>query len=75
MYYQRSSEQGDGMSKGRRTIRGEDHDLVVFQVLSRDAHGRPRQVVALYDEESTDIKGGEEFVTAFVKSKVVEKRS
>lgn len=59
------------MGSKTRTIRGEDYTPVVCKVIGRDQHGRPRQLETLYDEESTKLAGGEEFVIGFFKSRSV----
>lgn len=63
------------MSAKTRTIRGEVYTAVVCKVVGRDAHGRPRKLETLYDEESTKLEGGEEFLIGFFKSDCVAKRT
>lgn len=56
-----------------RTIKGETYRLILLKVLGRDEHGRPKDAKILYDENVEHIEGGEEYVTAFVPTKCVEK--
>lgn len=56
-----------------RTIRGVEHRLVLLKILGRDEHGRPKEAKVLYDENVENVEGGEEYVTALVPSKCVEK--
>ncbi len=60
------------MAKRERTkpssisVGGEIHEVVLLRIFDRDAHGRPKQCMILYDEESVELKGGEEFLTVFM---------
>lgn len=58
-------------------INSEEYSLIVLRVTEKDAYGRPRHCETLYDEEVVDLRDGKpkEFITAFVKSRVVEKES
>lgn len=51
----------------------------VSVVLKIEAHdhfdGRPRLLRALYDEEKTQIEGGEEFIVAFVPKQFTKPKS
>ena len=44
-------------------VRGEKYAIVVLHVLKKDEFDRPLECRILYDEETIQIKGGEEFVT------------
>lgn len=55
----------------RKTIQGEDHALVLLKVEEKDAFGRPTKCTIGYDDAVFDIKGGEEFITAWVPSKLI----
>lgn len=59
----------------RRTIRGKDHDLVVLYVTKRDPNGLPREARFLYDDETHQVKEGDEFVTAYIPTANLRKRS
>lgn len=49
-----------------RTIRNETYILVVLRVIERDGHGRPSKCEVGFDDSVFKIKGGEEFITAWV---------
>lgn len=62
----------------RIEVRGPDgkkqfYRPLVFLITSRDALGRPREFRALYDEESIELKGGEDFMIAFAPDAVTAK--
>lgn len=61
------------MNEKKRTIRGEDHSLIILKVTSSDEHGRPKTADIGYDETTFNLKGGEEFITAWVPTKVIQK--
>lgn len=63
------------MSVRRRTIAGEDHALIVLQITGRDEHGRPSSAIVGYDDTTFKLSNGDEFVTAWVPAKTLEKRS
>ncbi len=44
------------------------HQLTVFRVLDRHLNGTPKTCVLLGNDETVNIKGGEEFITAYVPS-------
>jgi hypothetical protein len=49
------------------TVKGKKYVLVVLKVTSSDPLGRPEAATFHFDERETfDLKGGEEFITAFV---------
>lgn len=50
----------------RKTIQNEEHVLVLLKVLESDAFGRPVKCDVLYEDMSTQLVGGEEFITAWV---------
>ena len=54
------------MSKHKAIIGGKSYQLVIGKVESKDTLGRPKSVTIIYDEESVDLKGGEEFVTLWM---------
>lgn len=49
------------------------YQLVVLLIHSKDARGRPKLATFIHDEETVDLAGGEEFITAFVPKKMLEK--
>jgi hypothetical protein len=53
-------------------INGEPHSVVVFLVCGRRATGEPRECKLVLDDEKIELKGGEEFITAFIPTKVLE---
>lgn len=57
-----------------KTIKGELYKLVVLHVLERDASGVPFKVRIMTDDDKIHLKGGEEFITAFVHAKSLEPR-
>lgn len=69
------------MSKHRAILRGQKNRkdeklvLVLLLVKSSDEQGRPKQCEIGYDENVYTLKGGEEFITAWVPEKCVNKRS
>lgn len=56
-------------------INGEPHDVVLFLVCGRNEHGQPRECRLILDNETVELKGGEEFITAFVPSKALERNA
>jgi len=48
------------------TVEGDAYNLRVLQVLEKNEFGKPSVVRILRDEDTVHLKGGEEFVTAFV---------
>jgi uncharacterized protein YacL (UPF0231 family) len=69
-----SSEQKKG-KPNKLVIDGEEYPAVVVMVTGRDATGRPREGRFLYEEESINLKGGEEFLIVFANGKSIAKRS
>ena len=63
-----------GKKPGRINIHGEPYRAVVLFVTARDQLGRPREAKFMYDEESMNIKGGEEFLVVFAKSDTIAAR-
>jgi len=70
----------DCASRGRamrlgppRTVAGQLHQCILLKVVSRDANGRPKDVVALYADDVEHLKGGEEYVSAYVTYDVRER--
>lgn len=61
------------MKPPTRTIRDLEHQLVLLKVTGRDEHGRPKQALVLYDENVEHLKGGEEYITAWVPAQTVAK--
>lgn len=49
-----------------KTVRGEVYNAAVFQILSKDELGRPKNVLMVHEEESVKLEGGEEFMVGFV---------
>jgi hypothetical protein len=56
----------DGVS-----IAGEEYKLLVALVHSKDKKGRPKLLSVLYDEQSIDLAGGEEFITFYALRRVM----
>lgn len=50
-----------------KNVRGERYKPAVFQIMTKDAFGRPKNVTMVHDEESVHLDGGEEFMVGFVK--------
>lgn len=50
------------------------HRVVVLLVTDHDEHGRPKKCTMGYDETVFNLKGGEEFITAWVPEQVCEKK-
>lgn len=48
---------------------------VLLLIKDRDEHGRPRECVMGHDDTTFNIQGGEEFITAWVPEKLVNKRT
>lgn len=55
-------------------IHGKEHRVIVLKITSRDELGRPKTADIGFDDTKFELKGGEEFVTAWVPSKVLAKR-
>lgn len=49
--------------------------LVVLLVKGRDEHGRPRECAMGHEDTTFKLQGGEEFITAWVPEKLVNKRT
>jgi len=58
-----------------KTVRGEVYVAAVFQILSKDAFGRPKDTKMIHDEETVNIEGGEEFMVGFVLKTFTEHRT
>ena len=56
-----------------RTIRGEDHTLVVLKIMGRYPDGRPKDCILIHDDQSTEVQNGTEFITCYVPAKTVAK--
>lgn len=56
----------------KRTIRGEEHSLIVLKITGRDRLGRPSTATIGYDDTIFNLSEGDEFVTAFVPTKCVK---
>lgn len=63
------------MKAPRARINGEWHECIVLKITGRDDQGRPASADIVYPEQSVSVQDGTEFVTAFVMSKVIGKRS
>jgi len=59
------------MAKTNVLINGEMYKAVVMKVTKAE-DGRPRVLHALYDEESTKLEGGEEFIVAYLPKTVLK---
>jgi hypothetical protein len=49
-----------------KTVRGEVYVAAVFQILSKDDLGRPKDTKMIHEEETVHLEGGEEFMVGFV---------
>jgi len=56
-------------------IAGEPFKPIVLLVLGRDVLGRPTDCRLVHDEQTVTLQGGEEFIVAFARAKVVARRS
>lgn len=59
----------------KRDIGGVPHQVVVLKVVGRWPDGRPKECIMIQDDQSTDVAEGSEFVTAWVQSTVLGKRT
>jgi hypothetical protein len=50
------------------TINGVEHRRVVLLVHSRDRHDRPKLLTIIHADETVELAGGEEFITAYVRA-------
>lgn len=50
-----------------KNVRGERYVPAVFQIMSKDEFGRPKNCTMVHEEESVHLDGGEEFMVGFVK--------
>lgn len=62
------------MAKPKLVINNQQYEAVVLLIRSHDEFGRPREATTLYDEESVNIEGGEEFMIVFAPSSVVQRK-
>lgn len=49
-----------------KNVRGEVYAVTVFQILSKDEFGRPKDTKMIHSEESVHLNGGEEFMVGYV---------
>lgn len=49
-----------------KTVRGDIYMAAVFQILSKDSLGRPKDMKMIHDEETVTLEGGEEFMVSYV---------
>ncbi len=61
------------MNQKKRTIRGVEHSCIILKVTSSDEHGRPKTADIGYDDTTFNLQGGEEFITAWVLTRVIQK--
>lgn len=55
-----------GNLPGTKTVRGEVYVAAVFQILTKDALGRPKDTRMVHEEETVHLEGGEEFMVGYV---------
>lgn len=55
-----------------KQIKGEMHSQILLLVTARDGLGRPIRAKLGYDDTTFELKGGEEFITAWVPSHTIE---
>lgn len=48
-----------------KTVRGDVYVACVFQILTKDAFGRPKDTRMIHEEETVHIEGGEEFMVSY----------
>lgn len=64
------------MKRGQtRNIKGETYRVTVFLVTSRKPDGTPNECRRIADDEKVHLKGGEEFITAFVHANVLDPKT
>lgn len=63
------------MKPGKLVINGEPYPATVLFITGRDKLGRPKEARFLYDEESMNIQGGEEFLVVYALGRAVAPRS
>ena len=49
-----------------KTVRGDVYVASVFQILSEDTLGRPKDLKMIHEEETVHIEGGEKFLVSYV---------
>jgi len=49
-----------------KTVRGDVYVASVFQILSEDALGRPKDLKMIHEEETVHLDGGEKFLVSYV---------
>lgn len=49
-----------------KTVRGDVYVACVFQILSKDEFGRPKDTKMIHDEETVHLEGGEEFMVGYM---------
>lgn len=57
----------------KREIRGAEHRVIVLKVVGRYPDGRIKDCVVIHDDQTTEVKNGTEFITAWVPTKVLAK--
>lgn len=55
-------------------FKGEIYKIVVMHITKKTADGRPREARMVYDDETVDLEGGEEFMTVFVPAVLLKKK-
>lgn len=63
-------------SKHNRTIRGQEHQLVLLRITAWDAHGRPSAAEIGHDDTTFDLSENQlnnHFITAYVRADQIKK--
>ena len=55
-----------GNNPRTKTVRGQIYNASVFQILTKDALGRPKDTRMIHEEETVNLEGGEEFMVGYV---------
>lgn len=56
-------------------INGEQYVVIVLKITEEDGFGRPQKADILHDDQTVNIQGGEKFITALVKERLVERQT
>ncbi len=56
------------------SVAGEEYRVAVLLINTKDSKGRPKLCTFIHEEQSIELAGGEEFLTAFVPRKMLQER-
>lgn len=59
---------------GGISVAGEDYQVVVLLINTKDPDGRPKLTTFIHDDNTISLAGGEEFITAYVPRHMLRKR-